>query len=136
MAQDLLFLEFQNEHLSIFDPCPKEFADFFSEFFDHVFIVPFFFKDLRENAHLAIFRPRRALSALMLHACVIYRWNRLKKIFKMNTNMTTFIESLSNWKIIEIVFFVIFRPFISDNDAVILSKALKTFKMITVRELS
>ena len=42
-AQDLLFLEFQNEHLSMFDPCPKEFADFLSEFFDHVLIVPFFF---------------------------------------------------------------------------------------------
>ena len=44
MAQDLLFLEFQNEHLTMFDPCPKEFADFFSEFLERVFIVPFFFK--------------------------------------------------------------------------------------------
>ena len=38
VLQDLLFLEFQVNHFTMFDPCPKELADFFSEFFDRVLI--------------------------------------------------------------------------------------------------
>ena len=78
----LIFLELETVSDGIVVPWAQDYCDFFSEFFDVIFIN--FFGKIRFR-HFVNYAPGRTLHRDMVPQCVIHHWIRLKKTKKMST---------------------------------------------------